>query len=318
MDASQLRPLGVGEIIDAGIRITRRRFRDLAILVAVVAVPAQILQLLVAISAPESTNPFNPGGASVSPGSAPDAGDTLTQLAATLVTLVIGFLTALLATAACTEVVSSEYLGGEITWRESLRRAWRRFASLVVANLLILLVAGLGLLACLVPGVWLWVAFSVAVPAILIEGIRGPASLRRSFRLVRGRWWPVFAILLVGQLLVLVVQSFVTLPLVPILFLTGGDNAVVGFLVTAASTVVSTIVTQPFIAAVTVIIYYDLRVRKEGFDLALMAAQLDAPPVAVAPTGWEPTPRRPSDEPAEPPPPVGPQPRPPPGWDRKS
>lgn len=317
MDAWQLRPLGIGEIIDAGIRITRTRFRDLAILVAIVAVPAQVLQLLVAISAPGSENAFTVSP-SVTPGTTPDAGDTLTQLAATLVTLVIGFLTALLATAACTEVVSSTYLGGRAGWRESLRRAWRRFASLIAANLLILLAAGVGLLACIVPGVWLWVAFAVAVPAILVEGIRGPASLGRSFRLVRGRWWPVFAILLVGQLLAAVVQTVVVLPFVPLLLVAGGDSPIVGVLVTALGTVVSTIVTQPFIAAVTVVIYYDLRVRKEGFDLALIAAQLDAPSAPARADRWRPGSAPPGGAPEPQPTPPGWQPRPPPGWEPSS
>lgn len=302
MDASQLRPLGVGEIIDAGIRITRSRFRDLAILVGIIVIPAQVVQFFVAISAPGSEVSF---GFSPTPESgATEASDALTQLAATLVSLVIGLLTAWLATAACTEIVSSTYLGGRAGWRESLRKAWNRFVSLVGANLLILVITGVGLLACFFPGVWLYIAFTVAVPAIIVEGIRGPASLRRSFRLVRGRWWSVFAIVLVSQLLAAIVQGFVALPMIPVLLAAGGDSTVVTYFATGVSTVVGTVLTQPFIAALVVIIYYDLRVRREGFDLALMVQQLDAPPPPVTtsrattegaplmpePPDWHPTP----------------------------
>src|SRR5680860_1847688 len=129
MDASQLRPLGVGEIIDAGIRITRMRFRDLAILVAIVTVPAQILSFFVTISAPAADTVFSLG--SVSPGTAPDPGDTLAQLAATLLVFVIGLVTGLLATGACTEVVSQTYLGGRSDWGDSFRRFLSRFLSLI-------------------------------------------------------------------------------------------------------------------------------------------------------------------------------------------
>ena len=315
MDASQLRPLGVGEIIDAGVRITRTRFRDFAILVAIVTVPAQILVFLVTISAPGTNDTFSPGG-SIAPGSTPDVGDTMTQLAATLVALAIGFVTTLLATSACTEVVSQSYLGGHADWRQSLRRFRDRFWSLLGINVLVVMIAIItGITCLLIPvGVWLWVAYSVAVPVILIEGVRGTSSLGRSFRLVRGRWWPVFSILLVGQLLVLVVQTFVTLPLLPALFVTDFENAAVNTVVSALSSVVGNVVTLPFVAAVTVIIYYDLRVRKEGFDLALMAQQLDAPAKATAAPAAapEPTGRPDGDGGREAPP--GWRPSPPPGW----
>lgn len=129
MDPAQLRPLGIGEIIDAGIRIARSRFRDLAILVAVVAIPAQILQLLVSISAPSNDTTTTSFSSSGQP--QVDTGDLFTQLAATLVTLVIGFVTSILATGACTEIVSGNYLGHDVGWRESLRAAWGRFFTLV-------------------------------------------------------------------------------------------------------------------------------------------------------------------------------------------
>jgi hypothetical protein len=313
MDLSQLRPLGIGEVIDAGIHITRSRFRDLAILVAIVAVPAQILQFLVAISTPGAGFSFD---LTVGPDASPvETGDVLTQLAATLLAFVIGLLTTWLATAACTEVISSTYLGGRAGWKESLAKAWSRFVSLIGANLLILLIAGAGFLAFVIPGIWLFVAYTVAVPAIIVEGIRGPAALGRSFRLVRHRWWPVFAIVLVGQLLIAVVQFFVTLPVLPVLLLTR-DSVVAGLLATAVSTVVATVLTQPFVAALVVVIYYDLRVRKEGFDLALMAQRLDEEP-ASSPAP-DPSTRLP-DGPDAPPPvmpgPPGWAPAPPPGWE---
>ena len=59
-------------------------------------------------------------------------------------------------------------------------------ASRSIGGLLVVLAT----LALIVPGIWLFVSYSVAVPALLLERIGPVEALRRSFRLVRGRWWP--------------------------------------------------------------------------------------------------------------------------------
>ena len=62
-------------------------------------------------------------------------------------------------------------------------------------------------IALIIPGIWLAVAWSVSYPALLSEGIGPVAALGRSFRLVRGRWWPTFGALLVMYLIVLVISG---------------------------------------------------------------------------------------------------------------
>lgn len=317
--------MGIGEILDATIHITRARFKDLVILVAVVAVPAQMLQFLVSLSVPESSvasTGFDTTDLGTGAQSAPDTDVFLLQMAALLLTIVIGLATSWLATAACTEIVSATYLGGTSSWRDSLGVAWSRLGALVGANLTIFVVAGLALLACIAPGVWLFVMWAVAVPAIIIERIGGLQGMRRSFHLVKGRWWTIFAIVALGQIIAGVVQSVVVLPLLPVLLI--GDVGIVGPLVAVAiGNVVGVVLTYPFLAALTVIIYYDLRIRKEGFDVALMLRDLDDPesvwnraedadPYGVGGFALPP----PTGPPADRPPPEG-WTRPPPGWDRE-
>jgi len=300
VDASQLRPLRIGEILDAGIKITTKRFWALAKLVAVVTIPIQVLSAFVSLSTLDedtfettttTTNQFD--------------SDFWTQLAGNFVVSLLGLLATLVALAACTRIVAGAYFGEEADWVGSLRYAGRRLHSLLWVGFLFGLMVSIGALGCLVPGIWLAVAYSVAIPALLIEDARGWRALTRSFRLVRGRWWPTFGVLLLGYLMITIVQTMLSLPVLGVLLAGGDDPNVVVFI--AGSTItgtISTVLTTPFLVAMLVVIYVDLRVRKEGLDLQLMAQRVGASPAAVTaaaarttpipgaapPPGWSPPP----------------------------
>ena len=283
VDALELRPLRVGEILDAGIKITTKRFGALAKLVAVVTVPIQVVSAFVTLSTtsddPLSTNTSTTGEID---------GDLWTQLAGNLVVSLLGLLATLIALAACTRIVAGAYFGEGADWRESLRYAGRRLPSLLWLGLLYGLMVAVGTVACVIPGIWLAVAYAVSIPALLIEDTRGTHALRRSFRLVRRRWWPTFGVLLLGLLLINVVQTTLSLPLLGILLAGGGDPNVVVFVVASTITgTIGTVVTTPFLVAMLVVVYVDLRVRKEGLDLQLLAQRVGAtPPAPGAAPRW--------------------------------
>ncbi|HEY3238117.1 MAG TPA: hypothetical protein VGL92_01040, partial [Acidimicrobiia bacterium] len=78
------------------------------------------------------------------------------------------------------------------------------------------------------------------------------------------------------------------------------EDSVIGFTVGALANILSDVITTPFVAAVFVLVYFDLRVRKEGFDLQLLAQAMGplpegGPPAPAGPYGAPP--------PAWPPPP---------------
>jgi hypothetical protein len=187
----------------------------------------------------------------------------------------------LLGTVACYRAIADTYLGRETDAKESLRYAGSRLGATLW--LTIVLVVGLvaGFIALILPGIWLSIAWSVAYPVMLVEGTGGVAALKRSFKLTEGRWWATLGRLLVAYILVLVFTTVASL-----LFLIPAEWAVsdtsFGALVleSAANFVVS-LVTTPFIAAVATLVYFDLRVRKEGFDLALLAERMGGGPAAA-------------------------------------
>ena len=95
------------------------------------------------------------------------------------------------------------------------------------------------------------------------------AALGRSVRLVRHRYFPVMGIaVLMGLVSFLLSNALSALP-----------QAIVGWsgewwpLLTVGN-IVSTIVTMPFVAAATVLLYFDLRVRSEGLDIEMAAGRV--------------------------------------------
>ena len=181
-------------------------------------------------------------------------------------------------------------------WRESLRFALGRLGSIVLVSLLVLLCELVGLLV-----LHRRIRRAVDVPVRLHPGAArgGPqgsrAALRRSRDLVRGRGWHVFATLGVGYLIGAAISGALAGLLVAVLFVSHG-NVVVFDLVTGVVTLISTVLVTPFTASLTMAVYFDLRVRKEGFDLWLLAQKVGggAPeggfPAQPGAPQWQPVP----------------------------
>lgn len=309
MDAAALRPLGIGEMLDVAIKLYRRRFGTLVRAVAVIVGPIYALLVIVQLSLIPTQGDIEAIEAVDPVTGMPefDWGIVWAFIAGALVFGLAYFLASQLATAASFRVVSAGYLGEEVEWRDSLRFAVGRLRSLVWLSFLLAVFIGFGFLLCIVPGVYLFGAYAVAVPVLLLEDLRGRAAMKRSRALVTGRWWPVVAVIFLGLLLAQIVSSVLTgIFTIP---LGSADNEVASILGNAVGSTLSAVVVTPFTAAVTTVVYFDLRVRKEGFDLELLAREVGVAPVDGA--MFFPPP------PPPPPPPSGAQPPfwpPPPGW----
>ena len=273
----QLRPLGIGEILDVGVKITTRHFWTLARAVLVVVVPVQLVASVIDLSLADGalsgaeTDQFG-GTTEFGTTDEFDAREFWTAIAAVVVAAVLGLLAQTVATGACFKAVADAYLGREPSWRGSISHVLRRLHSIIWISVLTYLLGGLALLACILPGIWLFIAWTVAVPAFLTEEVKGRRALGRSFRLVKGFWWRTFAIIVIGTILAGIVSGVLTGVLAGLAFTSDSDAALVVANFFAA--VIAGAITTPFIAAVTIVLYFDLRVRKEGFDLALLAARL--------------------------------------------
>jgi len=271
MSSPALRPLSVGEILDASIKIYKTHARTLIPLSAVVVVPFQVLNGLVLLSfVPDTADLPNRFTVFRHPGPTPDPA---AHTGATFAIAVTGLLATVLVTAACVKAISDAYLDQPIGLGTSLRYAARRLPSLLWLELLFLLGVTLGTIALIVPGVYLYYGWAVAVPVLLIEGRRGRRALGRSRELVSGRWWRTAAIVLLAFALAGVFSSIFSGIVLGVVFSTS-DSLVLGVVLVTLTSAISSVLVQPFQATVTTVIYYDLRVRREGYDVEVLAAQL--------------------------------------------
>jgi hypothetical protein len=277
MEAPRLRPLGLGETLDTAIKIYSANFWTLVRTVFIVVAPVQILAAVVQVSAS--------GGLDTTSDTV-DTARVIGRGAALIVVFLISSVATQLATATVLRVVSSFYLGESEDWRSSLRFALHRLHSLLWVTFLVDLVAGLGLIFCIAPGVYLYFSWAVAVPVLLLEGPKGRKALRRSRQLVKGLWWKVFGAVFVATILASIITGVLQSVVVGITFNT--DNELVRAFVSAIASVIGSTFVLPFTASVVAVVYFDLRVRKEGFDLELLARTLGVePPEGTTPT-WGP------------------------------
>ncbi len=317
-----LRPLGFGEILDVGIKIFFRNAKTLLKLVLFVVMPVNVLSALVLLSVPDSS--FDIGN--ITSEDAINADGQLTfdtsgfwpWFAGIGITTALGLLASTLATAACFNAIVTAYLGEKPEWRRSLSFAGRRLHSVVWVSVLGFLLPMLGLLLCVFPGIWLYGLFAVSVPVLLTEGTKGVKALGRSKRLVTGRWWNVFGVIVVSTVLASIVSGVLGGLAAGTAF-AAPDNDVLNVLVTYVANTIAATLTVPFTAAVIVVLYIDLRVRKEAFDLQVLATSIgvdtDGTESAVGSlfpaTPVVPTPYQPGQPPSTDQPPFWP---PPPGW----
>jgi hypothetical protein len=138
-----------------------------------------------------------------------------------------------------------------------------RLGPILVVSILVGLATLAGLIVLIIPGIYIGVRLAVSTQALVVEGKRGTQAMRRSWDLIGGHWWhAAFTVLLAG-LLTEVVNAIISAPF--------GASAWVAQAVAAA---VATTVTLPYGALVGVLLYLDLRARKERLDLDTLNTDL--------------------------------------------
>ena len=249
--ATAWRPMRPTEVLGTAFGLYRRHWRTLLVIIAL-AVP-------LAVSFPTTKVVPGPGSEYqvivhhrvVATGGS--WADTAVVVLASLAVM-IGF--AVVAGAvirAAVAAVAGEDLGVRRSYRFAVGRVWPLFLVLVLSWLLTML----GFVLFVVPGIVVGVLLAVSVPALVVEGTRVRDALLRSWNLVGGRWWHTFGTLLLTWLLLGLVANLV-------------DNAAGGFghgwvAETVAQALAITLVT-PFAALVVVLLYLDLRARREELD----------------------------------------------------
>jgi len=261
-----LRPLAFGEIL-AGAVATMRRHPGLIFGVSFVIVGlSQLLGLLLLGTVFEDVRKAVPLSATPTPEEAMrQLGQSVRLLGLTMIitvpsqTLLSGFFTV---------VIGKAVLGKPVTLREAWAETSSRLLPLFGLTLVYTVMVGAGIVALVIPGIWLAILFALATPALVLERGTIGQSMSRSRFLVAGAWWRVFAVIALALLLGILLGEVIQWPFVRF----GGDGTEGAILSTVGATIAGT-VTQPFAAIVTALVYLDQRMRKEGMhhELARIA-----------------------------------------------
>jgi hypothetical protein len=277
MSVTAMRPRRVGEILDAAIKLYTGNARTLMGLAAVVVIPLQILTAIVLLSTLPSGSDV-PGSAFSAPSSATDRAAALGgQITLELASLLVGALV----TAASVKAVSDAYLDQSPSIAGSLRFALGRLLRVVGLQIITLIGLVLAFIALIIPGIWLYAAWSVAVPCLLIERRGAVRALGRSRRLVKGRWWPTAAVILVSTIMVSVIGGVLVGLLGAVAGVSHQSSVVLAVVTVTLASAISAVITEPFRAAAVTVLYYDLRVRREGYDLEVLADELGLPAASL-------------------------------------
>jgi hypothetical protein len=134
---------------------------------------------------------------------------------------------------------------------EVFRRSFRVLPTVIAASIITAIGVGLGLVAFLIPGMWLLLRLYVVAQTAAIEGADWPTTLRRGFALTRGSSWRVLGML--------VILGLIDLTLENVLGRAASSNG--GALADIVDVLVA-LVSQSFTALVGALLYFDLRARE--------------------------------------------------------
>jgi hypothetical protein len=285
-----LRPRDVGGLLDLAVVLYRRNFSTYVGIVALMQVPVSLVLTLanIVLLDPDSLRqtPARPP-----PGASPDAiasyqagtvaavSDLLSRGLLILALAVLGGILLNIATGALAHAITAAYLGRPLSLRDAYRAVRRQVPALT--GLILLMILSTVLLIVPPLFAWVFISWSFATQAVVLERQGVTGALARSWSLVSGSWWRVFGAYLL-LLLIDVILGLAPSVLSPLLAFTGASWAVETIVVQFAGLLVTVLYVPIRLAGMT-LLYFDLRVRKEGLDLQMaldrQAADLGLEPV---------------------------------------
>jgi hypothetical protein len=321
MDATELRPLTLGELLDRTFRLYRNNFW---LFVGIMAIPS-------AFSIPFTVLMFSMQSSALVPGGPPAPKLVFSMVMFGLLFFCLFCAVYSVAIGATTFAVSESYLGRKLTVRGAFGKVrgnmWRIIGVMVVAVLRaygMLIVMGIGLAIVVgisvailgaitragasrpvmgvIIGIVLFVAYitllgswllwslryAVSIPALLLEHLGVLAALRRSVHLTRGRRWAMLVAIFLCTMIAYVGAILFQGPFFITLMFSARSGHAPEWLAysMAMSGAIGGAITGPVLLIALVLCYYDTRIRKEAFDLQFMMSSLDQP--ATAPSAESP------------------------------
>lgn len=236
----EIRPMSFGEILDTGFQIVRNNFLQLVGIAAIVQIPFAFVQAMA------SNTPT---------GSAPSTSVVIGFVLGALGFVVLGPFVQV----AITYAIGENYQGRTTTFGRAFGEAIGIVLPVLGTSLLSGLLMALGFLLLVIPGIWVMLGQIVLAQVMIFERCFGTAAIRRSFELMKGQRGRALGIVLLATILIGVLG-----------FAFNIAAGVVPYAGPIASGLASAVGTT-FLSAVTVVLYFDIRCRKEAFEIEHLA-----------------------------------------------
>ena len=191
-------------------------------------------------------------------------GEVLISLNALLISL-LGFAFGPIAQGATILAVADRFTGGDTPVRECYSAVARRVFSLIGLGLCLGLIVLVGCCFFVIPGLLLWARLYVAIPVMILEDKGIIDSINRSWNLTMEQWGRAIAFVLIMLVIFYLIYGIVQFPMIYVL-VTTKSFAMEG-LTRVLSFVLGQVVMTLFTSVAAVVMYFELRTRKEALDL---------------------------------------------------
>jgi len=280
MQAGQTGPRSFGQVLDGAFSIYTRRFVPLAKIAALVWIP--LILALILIDLYRFADLPGVGNDSYFVGDTIRALDTTRIVVGSVLLAILYLIGFLLVVGASLRAASQAYLGEPVEVGASIRAAARRLGSMFWVVLLVAIFTGIpaALFFLFLPAIlaiYLTIIWILALPALLLEDRRGFKALGRSSELVKDYWWRTLGIVIVIGIFTTIIGGLIPALIGSAFEGVSSDNFTLWVILTDIVSGIGFIITAPLWAATITVMYYDLCVRKEGFDMEMMVKQLDEP-----------------------------------------
>lgn len=286
-----IRPMTLGEILDKAIRLYRQNFIKFVGIIAIPYIPLVLIQIVLtlvsttqvlqSVNNDPSAFPFSPLAISAF------AGSFIVSLIQ--IVLVSGF-----ATAALTRAVANNYMNKPVSILDSYRAitgsAWKLILALFLSGILVFALLIWTIIPIVGwfsgPGILMFLSFIVIpliAPIASLERFGVTQTIRRAWDLGRGRfWWLLgysFVLMLLGQIIVsgpvLLLNAILQAILLSLSDLSFEVQMAINSILPNLLTLTLNLLYLPLQLTMMTVVYFDLRARTEGLDLALQLSSID-------------------------------------------
>ena len=256
------RPRGVGDLLSAAFSLYAKHWQALVGIAAIVIVPFTFVQYLL------TDQVFKESAGVV----VDETTGTITVSSSfgrsVLISLLVGLIGVLITqalTGAIARAAAGSLIGETPTAGSAYQYGFSRLWSILWIGLLVGLVVAGGLILFIIPGIYFGVKLAVSVPSLVVEDTRGSKAMGRSWNLTSGQFWHVLGTVVVAMIISGIVSAILTS--------WTGSSWVFAWIMSS----IAQIITVPFTALVIMLVYIDLRVRKEAYTAQGLEMDLRSP-----------------------------------------